>query len=371
MASCRTPNWNVFETASHRPVMSCEQTLVEQLQAATADGTPLAVQGGGSKAFYGRTCEGRPCLIGGHSGVIDYTPAELVISARAGTPLAEVEAVLEKEGQMLAFEPPHFGAAATLGGTIACGLSGPRRPYAGAARDFVLGVRCINGKGEVLRLGGQVMKNVAGYDLSRLLTGSLGTLAVLLDIHLKVLPRPEADVTLRQACTADEAVVRCNRWAGQPLPLTGACHGDGQLYLRLSGSLQGVAAAAATIGGERCEDGAGFWLALREQQLPFFQDATPLWRLSLPPAAPDLGLDGEQLLDWGGAQRWLKSHAEPEHIRKLAAASRGHATLYRHGDRSGTVFHPLPPGMLALHRRLKQGFDPAGILNPGRLYAEL
>jgi len=351
--------------------MSCEQTLVEQLQAATAGGTPLAIQGGGSKAFYGRSCEGQPCLVGEYSGIIDYTPAELVISARAGTPLAELEAVLAQEGQMLAFEPPHYGSTATLGGTIACGLSGPRRPYAGAARDFVLGVRCINGRGERLRFGGQVMKNVAGYDLSRLLTGSLGTLAVLLDIHLKVLPRAEADITLQQDCTADEAVLRCNRWAGQPLPLSGACHSNGRLYLRLSGSARGVAAAAAVVGGDSREDGAEFWQSLREQQLPFFLDDTPLWRLSVPPAAPGLGLDGEQLLDWGGAQRWLKSHAAPGLIRDVTAASGGHATLYRHGDRSSGIFHPLPPGMLALQRRLKQSFDPAGILNPGRLYAEL
>jgi glycolate oxidase FAD binding subunit len=351
--------------------MTSEQNLVEQLQAATADGTPLAIQGGGSKAFYGRVCDGQPCLVGDHSGVIDYTPAELVISARAGTPLAELEAVLEREGQMLAFEPPHFGSTATLGGTIACGLSGPRRPYAGAARDFVLGVRCINGKGERLRFGGQVMKNVAGYDLSRLLTGSLGTLAVLLDIHLKVLPRPESDITLQQTCTPDESVQRCNRWAGQPLPLSGACHTNGQLYLRLSGSKQGVTAAAAIIGGDACEDGPAVWQALREQRLPFFQEDTPLWRLSVPPAAPGLKLDGEQLLDWGGAQRWLKSHAAPEHIRDITAAQGGHATLYRHGDRTAAVFHPLPPEMLALHRRLKQSFDPAGILNPGRMYAEL
>ena len=347
------------------------ERLTGRIRDAAASATPLCIRAGGTKDFYGNEPRGELLDPRPLRGIVAYEPSELVVTALAGTSLAELEQLLAGRGQMLPFEPPHFGPAATLGGTIACGLSGPRRPYAGAARDFVLGVRCINGKGEVLRLGGQVMKNVAGYDLSRLLTGSLGTLAVLLDIHLKVLPRPEADVTLRQACTADEAVMRCNRWAGQPLPLTGACHTDGQLYLRLSGSVQGVAAAATTIGGENCEDGAGFWLSLREQQLPFFQDATPLWRLSLPPAAPDPGLDGEQLLDWGGAQRWLKSHAAPEHIRRHAAASGGHATLYRHGDRSGAVFHPLSPGMLAMHRRLKQGFDPAGILNPGRLYEEL
>jgi len=350
--------------------MNCEQTLVEQLRRAHALGTPLAVHGGGSKTFYGRSIEGEPSLVGGHNGVIDYSPAELVISTRAGTPLAELESVLEQEGQMLAFEPPHFGAA-TIGGTIACGLSGPRRPYAGAARDFVLGVRCINGKGEVLRLGGKVMKNVAGYDLSRLLTGSLGTLAVLLDIHLKVMPRPEFDLTLRRDCTVAEAVLRCNRLAGQPSPLSGACHLDGRLYLRLSGSEKGVSAAITGIGGEILGDGEAFWQALREQQLPFFQDDTPLWRLSVPPAAADLKIEGVQLLDWGGAQRWLKSHEASAKIRAVVEAAGGHATLYRHGDRHGAVFHPLTSGMLALHRRLKLSFDPAGILNPGRMYAEL
>lgn len=351
--------------------MTCEQTLIEQLQAAAAAGRPLAIQGSGSKAFYGRRVEGEPCGVTGHSGVIDYTPAELVISARAGTPLAELEAVLAQGGQVLAFEPPHFGTTATLGGTIACGLSGPRRPYAGAARDFVLGVRCLNGKGELLRLGGQVMKNVAGYDLSRLLTGSLGTLAVLLDIHLKVLPRQECDVTLQQDCDATEAIRRCNHWAGQPLPLSAACHIEDRLYLRLSGTSAGVAEAAAVVGGDTCADGPGFWQALREQQLPFFRDDTPLWRLSVPPAATPLDIDGEQLLDWGGAQRWLKSHEPAERIRDRIRQTGGHATLYRHGDRSGAVFQPLPPAMLDLQRRLKQSFDPAGILNPGRLYAEL
>jgi len=351
--------------------MSCEQTLVEQLKAAHAQRTPLVIRGGGSKAFYGRQVEGEPCRVDGHRGMIEYTPAELVVSVRAGTPLAELEAVLARENQMLAFEPPHLGSGATLGGTIACGLSGPRRPYAGAARDFVLGVRCINGKGEVLRLGGKVMKNVAGYDLSRLLTGSMGTLAVLLDVHLKVMPRPEFDLTLVQECSSTEAILRCNRLAGQPTPLSAACHHDGRLFLRLSGSERGVSAAAASIGGERQSQDAAFWLALREQQLPFFGSDTPLWRLSVPPAASPLEIEGEQLLDWGGAQRWLKSTADPAGIRAAVTAAGGHATLFRHGDRSGDVFQPLPPAMLALHRRLKQGFDPAGILNPGRMYPEL
>ena len=220
------------------------------MQAAAASHKPIAIQGGNSKAFYGRATAGTTVSVSEHRGILDYTPSELVISARAGTPLTEIESVLAQEEQMLPFEPPHFAASATLGGSVACGLSGPRRPYAGAVRDVVLGVNCINGKGEVLRLGGQVMKNVAGYDLSRTLTGSLGTLALLLDVHLRVLPRPALETTLVQHCSATTAVEYFNRWAGQPLPLSGACYLDDRLYVRLSGMPEGVQAAAAAIGGE-------------------------------------------------------------------------------------------------------------------------
>lgn len=271
---------------------------------------------------------------------------------------------------MLAFEPPRFGPTATLGGTIACGLSGPRRPYAGAVRDFVLGVNCINGSGELLRLGGKVMKNVAGYDLSRTLTGSLGTLAVLLDIHLKVLPKPQREITIYQQCPADEAIKRCNRWAGQALPLSGACHHDEQLLIRLSGSERSIAAAARTLGGEQRDEGDSFWQQLREQQLAFFTSASTLWRLSVPAASPPLALAGAWLLDWGGAQRWLASDLPAQEIRAAAAAAGGHATLFRGGDRDSDIFHPLPPALLALHQRIKQTFDPEGILNPGRMYRE-
>ena len=293
--------------------MSDLQSLQERISAAAANHTALVIQGGGSKPFYGRAVAGQPLAVGGYRGIIDYTPSELVISARAGTPLSELEATLAQHGQMLAFEPPHFGATATLGGTIACGLSGPRRPWTGAARDFVLGVNCINGKGEYLRFGGQVMKNVAGYDLSRTLTGSLGTLAVLLDVHLKVLPRPEQDITLLQPCTATEAIERCNRWSAQPLPLSGACHFDHQLLIRLSGNARGLAPAVRSLGGEQLDDSSRFWEHLREQQLPFFDTTRPLWRVSVAPATAPLALDGEWLMDWGGAQRWLATDlpAEP------------------------------------------------------------
>jgi len=351
--------------------MSFNKTLQERIQAAAASGTPVAIQGNNSKSFYGRTPQGEVLPVSEHQGIIDYTPSELVISARAGTLLTELESVLEQEGQILAFEPPHFGERATLGGTIACALSGPRRPYAGAARDFVLGINCINGRGEWLRFGGQVMKNVAGYDVSRTLTGSLGTLAILLDIHLRVLPRPETEITLQHACDAATAIARCNELAAKSLPISASCHVDGQLAIRLSGLEQGVKAAAATIGGEVLENATDFWQQLREHRLAFFSGERPLWRLSVPPAAAMPALEGDTLLDWGGAQRWLRSEQPADALRAITAAAGGHATLFRGGDRGSEVFHPLPPDLLSLHQRLKMTFDPAGILNPGRMYREL
>jgi len=351
--------------------MDVAQDIQEQVQTAVAERTPLAIRGGNSKAFYGRTTAGKTLSLSDHHGILDYTPSELVISARAGTPLTELESVLAQEDQMLSFEPPHFAESATLGGCVACGLSGPRRPYTGAVRDFVLGTNCINGKGEYLRLGGQVMKNVAGYDLSRTLTGSLGTLAVLLDVHLRVLPRPALEITLVQSCSAATAVENFNRWAGQPLPLSAACHLEDRLYLRLSGMAEGVQAAAASIGGEPLDNAGHFWQQLREQQLPFFAANAPLWRLSVPAATAPLTLEGAVLLDWGGAQRWLRSELPAATIRRTVAAAGGHATLFRGGDRSGAVFQPLQPALLTLHQRLKDTLDPAGIFNPGRMYPEL
>ena len=351
--------------------MNNHQAISERIQQALATRTAVAIQGSGSKHFYGRSARGETLNVGDYRGIIDYTPPELVISARAGTPLAELETTLAEHDQMLPFEPPHFGEHATLGGSIACGLSGPRRPYAGAARDFVLGINCVNGNGEYLRFGGQVMKNVAGYDLSRTLTGSLGTLAVLLDIHLKVLPRPETSITLTQACSATEAVLRMNQWAAKPLALSGACYMDGMLYVRLSGSHRGVQAAAGKLGGDTLQAGETFWGDLSEQRLDFFAGETPLWRLSVAPASAALAIDGEWLIDWGGAQRWLRSDLPASTIRTAAASIGGHATLYRGGDRNAEVFQPLPAALLALHQRIKHTFDPAGILNPGRMYADL
>lgn len=341
------------------------QELAGAVRAASR-GSPLQVAGGGSKRFYGRAPRGEPLAVAGHRGIVSYEPTELVLTARAGTPLREIESALAANDQMLAFEPPHFGDNATLGGTIACGFSGPRRPYVGSARDFVLGIKLINGKGEILSFGGQVMKNVAGYDVPRLMVGALGTLGVLLEISLKVLPRPEREITLRFTLPVESAISRMNAWAGQPLPLSAACYAGGFLYVRLSGSENAVQAARRKLGGDEEANAAELWPELREQRLDFFAGDAPLWRVSMPPAAPPIDLPGRWLLDWGGAQRWLKTTARATDVWEAAARAGGHATLFRGGDRAGDVFQPLPPALAQLHGRLKHAFDPAGVLNPGR-----
>ncbi|NMG55041.1 glycolate oxidase subunit GlcE [Aromatoleum aromaticum] len=354
--------------------------LIEQWQervwAAATARTALQLRGGGTKTFYGREPVGEVFDTRDYCGVVSYEPTELVVTVRAGTPLAELEALLAEHGQMLAFEPPHFGAAATVGGCVAAGLSGPRRAAAGALRDFVLGVKILDGRGEVLTFGGQVMKNVAGYDVSRLVAGSLGTLGVILEVSLKVLPRPVAEATLSLAMSEAEAIAQLNDWGGQPLPISASAWRDGVLNVRLSGAEAAVRSARARLGGEGvAEDAAdAFWGGLREQTADFFGDAaldeagTLLWRLSLPSSAAPLHLAGQQLIEWGGALRWLWSSASPAAVRERSAALGGHATRFRGGDRAGDVFHPLPAPLRAIHRRLKHAFDPAGILNPGRLY---
>ncbi len=344
-----------------------ETELIERVQRAIASRTPLCIQAGGGKAFYGRACRGEPLEVSGHRGDIRYEPSELVLTARAGTPLAEIEALLAANNQMLPFEPPHFSPHATLGGMVAAGLSGPRRPWGGSVRDAVLGVKLLNGRGEVLRLGGQVMKNVAGYDLSRLMVGALGTLGVLLEVSVKVLPRPAEEITLAFEMDATHAAACLIEWGRRPLPLSATLFHDGRLLVRLSGSAQGVRAARAAMGGEETDH--AIWAGAREQTLPFFQTGAPLWRVSLPAAAP--ALPGEGLSEWGGALRWIASDQPAATIRHQAAAVGGHATLFRGHDGHGEVFHPLPPALLALHRRVKQAFDPHGIFNPGRLYQGL
>jgi glycolate oxidase FAD binding subunit len=343
--------------------------LGETIRDAGARGATLQIRGGGTKDFYGRRMASEILDTRVYSGIVDYEPTELVITARCGTPLDAVEAALRERGQMLAFEPPRFGDGGTLGGAIASGLSGPRRASSGAARDFVLGIRMLDGKGTDLSFGGRVMKNVAGYDVSRLMAGALGTLGVLTEISLKVLPRPATELTLRQERSQAEAIELMNSWAGQPYPITATCHAQSQLHVRLSGAEPAVDAARRKLGGEAIENGEAHWNALRDHRLPFF-DASPLWRLSVKSTTAPLALEGEQVVEWGGALRWLRGSSNVAAIRSAAAGAGGHATLFRGEITSADVFHPLSPALQKVHRRLKDTFDPHGVLNRGRMYAD-
>ncbi|MBV7537885.1 glycolate oxidase subunit GlcE [Duganella sp. sic0402] len=347
--------------------MTATTDFADRIRAASAAGTPLRLRGGGSKDWYGQSMQGELLDTRAYAGVIAYEPTELVMTARCGTPLAEIEALLAQHNQMLAFEPPRFDGA-TIGGVVASALSGPRRASAGAVRDFVLGAVLMDGRGEVLRFGGQVMKNVAGYDVSRLLAGSLGTLGLILEVSLKVLPAPLRETSLRFEMSEIDALARLNEWAGQPLPISASCWHRGMLSLRLSGAEAAVAAAQRKLGGEAAD--AALWASLRDQVHPHFSGGG-LWRLSLPSHASAIILRGEQLIEWGGAQRWLKvdDAAQADSIRRSVAAAGGHATLYRGGDKDVGVFHPLAPAVAKIHQRLKHAFDPAGIFNPGRMYA--
>ncbi|MBU6492949.1 MAG: glycolate oxidase subunit GlcE [Burkholderiales bacterium] len=371
-------------TTASQPASSAEtvsDAMLAEFRArileASAKHTPLQLRGGGTKDWYGEVPRGEVLDVSAYRGIVAYDPAELVITARCGTPLREIEAALAEKNQMLPFEPPHFGEQATFGGCIAAGLAGPRRPYTGAPRDFVLGVTLMNGRGEVLQFGGEVMKNVAGYDAARLMAGALGTLGLLLTVSIKVLPRPTSELTLQFELDQQAALHQLNEWAARPLPLSASAWQDGQLTLRLSGAQAAVEAARAALGGTPLEAGEAerWWAALREQTAPFFAaraEARPLWRLSVPSVAPALALPGPQLIEWGGAQRWHVG-GETEAIRSAARQAGGHATCFR-GPRdqpnAPAVFTTLPAPLMDIHRRLKEAFDPAGIFNPGRLYPD-
>jgi glycolate oxidase FAD binding subunit len=350
--------------------------LCEQVRAAAAAQRPLRIRAGGTKDFYGNATVGELLDPRPFAGIVSYEPTELVMTARCGASLSALEAALESHGQMLAFEPPHFGSGATLGGCIAAGLAGPRRaasgPLSGAARDHVLGVKLLDGRGEVLSFGGTVMKNVAGYDVSRLLVGSLGTLGVLLEVSLKVVPKPAVEKTVRFECDADAALARFGAAAGKPWPISASLWHDGLAHVRLSGANAAVNAAAALLGGEpvAAAEATALWLDVREHTLPFFAVRAPLWRISVPATAAPLELPGGQLLEWGGALRWLVSPADATTIRARAAALGGHATLFRGGRPELAAFTAPAPVLARIQARLKAEFDPAGIFNPGRMHAD-
>ncbi len=332
--------------------------------------TPINLVGGNTKQFYGREPQGEVLNIAGNTGIVDYEPTELVVTARNGTTLSQLEAVLAEQGQMLGFEPPYFGEKATIGGAIASGLSGPRRPFGGAVRDHILGCKIINGYADILSFGGTVMKNVAGYDLSRLMAGSMGTLGLIVEVSLKVVPMPELEETWWQEIKDSAVIELMSQLLQKPFPISGLHYDGKRLFYRLCGSSEAIKQSAETLGGEQLINDRDFWLSLKDQTSEFFQDEVPLWRISVAPATEQLPLSGSCLLDWGGALRWLKSDESAQHIYQTVSEAGGHATLFRGGERNELVFQPLPPDLMQIQQRLKQAFDPKGLFNQGRMYPE-
>jgi len=348
----------------------CTTQLRERVAAACSSGQPLNIRGSGSKNFLGTTVEAESLDVTAHSGIISYEPSELVITARSGTTLSAINEQLAAGQQMIPFEPPCFGPEATLGGTVACALSGPARPYLGGTRDFALGCTLLNGRGQVLKFGGQVMKNVAGYDVTRLMAGAMGTLGVLLDFSMKVLPKPEHELTVMIEATLESAIDQMHALAGSPIPVTASAWHDNKIYIRLAGPEDAVSTAAKTLSSDFHNN--DFWVSLREHQLNFFTAPDPLWRISVPPLTPPLPLKGKCLYDWAGMQRWLFTDESPDTIRQAATTAGGHAQLYRadeHLKSDAGVFHPPDNATMQLHVNLKNQFDPQGLFNRQRLFA--
>lgn len=354
--------------------------LIDRMRAAHARRTPLQILGGGSKAFYGETPRGEPFPMGELTGIASYEPSELVVTVRAGTPLVELESTLAAKGQYLPFEPPRFAAGGTVGGMVASGLAGPSRAAVGALRDYVLGLTLLDGRGELLTFGGQVMKNVAGYDVSRLIPGSWGVLGVICEVSLKVVGTPGESATLEYEWDEPRALQEMARWRAQPLPLQASAWHEGRLRIRLAGSRAAVSEARARLGGTALDRGGAFsfWESIRDQRHEFFalgaeelQQGAALWRLSVPPATKPLSLAGRQFIEWSGAQRWLRTAAAAAQVRAAAASAGGHATLVRSADKSAGAFAPLSGELMRIHRALKTAFDPERIINPGRLYPDL
>jgi glycolate oxidase FAD binding subunit len=349
--------------------LDIETELATQIAAVAASGGAVEIIGGGSKKFYGEPLDALAIEVAAHSGVIDYDPAELVITLRAGCRLSEVEALLAENRQMFGFEPPHFAPEATIGGMVASGLAGPRRGFAGSIRDFVLGAKMIDGRGEVLQFGGRVIKNVAGFDLSRLMVGSLGTLGVLLEVSIRVVPMFATEATLAfEHATADAHIRWVNELGSQPYPLSASAWHAGTSRLRLSGSEQGVEHAIAELGGERENYD---WTELREQTHALFVPGQPVTRVSLPSASPSLAADRAHIIEWGGAQRWLSGQINVAALRERASELGGGVCAFRDHAADVAVFHPLAPAILKLQRSIKSSFDPAGIFNAGRIYPGL
>jgi glycolate oxidase FAD binding subunit len=354
--------------------------LIDRMRTARARRAPLQIVGGGTKAFYGEAPRGEPLPLRELAGITSYEPSELVVTVRAGTPLGELESTLAAQGQCLPFEPPRFATGGTVGGMVASGLAGPARAAVGALRDYVLGLTLLDGRGELLTFGGQVMKNVAGYDVSRLIAGSWGVLGVICEVSLKVLGSPAESATLEYEWDEPRALQEMARWRAQPVPLQASAWAEGRMRIRLAGSRSAVLEARARLGGAAMDpEGAfSFWESVRDQRHEFFalaadelQQGTALWRLSVPPTAKPLELAGRQFIEWGGAQRWWRTATPAAQVRATAASAGGHATLVRAADKGAGAFAPLSGELMRIHRALKTAFDPERILNPGRLYPDL
>lgn len=343
--------------------------ITSQVQDAHHNQQVIQIQAGGTKHFYGRKIDGESLSLLKHTGIIEYEPSELFITAHSGTSLNEIEQTIETEKQMLPFEPPYFGSTATLGGMVAAGLSGPRRASASAVRDCILGTDIINGQGEYLHFGGKVMKNVAGYDVSRVMCGALGTLGVLMSVTLRLTPKPACEQTIAISLNSNYAIHKMNEWANSAMPISATFYDGNELYLRLSGSLSTIKVCIETIGGDPIDWNDIFWKNIKEQAHEFFLTDLPLWRISVPPNTAPLNISGSSVMEWNGALRWYASEDKAEDIRAEVEHVGGHACLFR-GNATQQIFHPLSTVSLNIHRKLKQAFDPAGILNPGRMYAE-
>lgn len=356
--------------------------LVDQVLAARASFRPILIAGGGTKSFYGNPFEPQveaAATLDMRSlrGIVNYHPSELVLTALAGTPLREVKDTLDASGQMLAFDPPAYGAGATIGGCVSAGLAGPGRYGAGPVKDFVLGAHLLDAQGRVLKFGGEVMKNVAGYDVSRLLTGSMGMFGALTQVSVKVAPKPFEVCTLEWQMNEADALALCLSWRALPLPISAtsweSLGGAGRLRVRLAGAAAAIVSARKRMGGDSVdlEHANQYWSDLREQQLAFFA-APVLWRVACAPGTPSLNL-GPTLIEWGGGQRWIASDCDPQQIQHAAESTGGHATLFKYPQGFALpatgVFHPLSQGVATIVRRLKQEFDPKAVFNPGRLIA--
>ncbi|MEX2366043.1 MAG: glycolate oxidase subunit GlcE [Pseudohongiellaceae bacterium] len=352
--------------------------LQEQIQQAHAEKTPLVIKGNSSKSFYGYPVNGTRLNTAIHSGIIAHEPEELILTARAGTTLEEIEQTLAAHRQILACEAPRFGNA-TFGGMIAAGLSGPGRVFYGSIADHILGCSIINGRGELLRFGGKVMKNVAGYDISRLMCGSMGCLGLIVEATVRIAPAPQAERTFRFTLQQNQVAAFINNLQASAYPVTASCHDQELLYVRFSGTTKQIGQLHRNLHQdfafiEHAEDSdSSFWQHMRDQELDFFQSRQNIWRLSLPPAAPATQLPGATLIEWNGALRWLKSDAPAEDVFRQAAALNGSACLFRtqHRRRQTSLFQPLPAALMQWHRELKRALDPELIFNRGRMYQDL